>query len=110
MQGGNVAVFKEFGLGVCGGPAIGPRAFSRSFAGPDDNVHAEGLAVFSDRRSDAAITHNAESFAAQRLAETVLPFPSLNRCHLLRNLAHRGQHQSPGGFSRGIRRRASVLV
>src|SRR6185437_288306 len=51
-----------------------------------------------------------ERLAAQRRAHAHLPMPGLERGHLLRQLAHRGEHQRPGELRRGVARRAGVLA
>ena len=56
--------------------------------------------------ADAAVAVDSQRLSAQTVADADLPFARLERGHLLRDLAHRGEDQAPGQFRGGIRRRA----
>src|SRR5215212_6266688 len=71
---------------------------------------ARALAVAGDDSADPPIAIDAERLAAQRMADTDLPFAGFQRRHLLRNGAHRRQDQAPGEFGGCIRRRIGVLA
>src|SRR5262249_8816157 len=82
----------------------------RFLARPGENVHAERLAVTSDRRADAAITEDAERLAAQSRADANLPLAGFERCHLLRKLTGAGEDERPGQLGCAVRRQAGMLA
>src|ERR1700722_9534893 len=110
MQRQHVALFEEFRLAGGGRVAIGTGFRQRRLPRPDQDVHAERLAVTGDHRTDPAVAIDAERFAAQRLADADLPLARLQRRHLLRYRTRGGEYQSPGEFGCRIGRRVGVLV
>src|SRR5579885_1234733 len=110
MQRNGVTGFEERLLAWRCRVAVGARLVAAARPRPDQNIHAEGAAVAGDHTADTAIAVDAERLAAQRRADADLPSARLQRCHLLRNLAHRGKHQSPGEFRGGVGGRARMLA
>ncbi len=90
--------------------AVGARGLERLRARPHQHVHAERASIAGDHAADAAVAIDAEGFVAQRRADADLPFAGFERRHLLRNLAHGREDQSPGHFGGGVGRRAGVLA
>src|SRR5439155_19169426 len=86
------------------------RFLPRSFARPDEDAHAHGGADLRHLARDAAVAEDAEVLAAQRRADADLPLAGLERGHVLRNFARRGEDQRPGHLRGRVRRRAGVHV
>src|SRR4029079_755347 len=69
----------------------------------------EGPAVAGDCTADTTVAEDAQRPAAQRLTYADLPPSSLQRGHLLRQGARRGEQERPRELGRGIRRSICVL-
>ena len=110
VQRKHVASFEEISLAGGGLVAVGAGLRECRLARPYQHVHPERLAVAGDDGPDPPVTIDAERLAAQRMADADLPFAGLERRHLLRNGAHRGQDQAPGEFGGRVRRRIGVLA
>ncbi len=110
MQREHVALGEERRLVGRRRVAVAARALERGLARPHENVHAEGLAVAGYHLADASVAVDAERLTAQPVADARLPVARLERLHLLRNLAHSGQHQCPGELRGGKRRRSRMLA
>jgi hypothetical protein len=90
---------KKCALSGRGRITIGAGFLERLLARPHQHVHAERLAISRDNGADPAIAIDAQGLAAQRVADADLPMTRLQRRHLLRDLTHRRQHQTPGEFA-----------
>src|SRR5712692_7106216 len=104
VQGDDVAFLEERGLAARGQVTVGAGALERRRARPYRDLHSERLAVAGNDAADPAIAEDAEGLAPQRCAHADLPAAGLERGHLLRDLAHRRQHQAPGQFRRRMGR------
>ena len=96
--------------------AFGDRAGAARLAAPDDDAHAERLAVAGDELADLAEAPDAERPAlerdadaevgrhARRLQARLLPRAVLERADVVRQAAHRRHDQRPGELGRRDRR------
>src|SRR5215472_7376909 len=86
---------REKGVAVPGeGLPIGARLLHGGRASPDDDVHAEGLAVARHHRADLAVAVDAEALAAEPGADGIgLPASGAQRGHLLRDAPQRRDNE-----------------
>ncbi len=87
-----------------------PRAVSDARRPQTCDAHPERPAVAGHDLADPPVAVDPERLAAQRASDAHLPRAGAQRRHLLRDLAHGGQHQAPRQLGRRVRRRAGVEV
>ncbi len=110
VQRDDVALFVEVFSAGGHRVSVGSRALLRGLARPDQDVHAERTSVAGDGGADPSVAVDAERLLAQRVSDADLPASFLKRAHLLGDLAHGRENQTPGELSGGVRRRARVLI
>src|SRR6185503_8965168 len=90
--------------------AIAPRAFQRCLACPHQNIHPEGFAIARDRCTNPSISVDTQCIPAQAVADPDLPGSGAKRVHLLGNLPHGRDDQTPRQFRGSIGGAAGVLI